>query len=144
MTVRVANDFKTEALSAREQLVLDNKTQKEKIRLLEQQIEKLNKQRKPILNTLLNIIIAILYFTEMQQTETQQSVLSSVQQEMASRRSKLAVNRQDSRLSVKSLIETIENNKQQVCSHIISIAATLDNNLFSLIPGQIRRSWIQL
>ena len=46
MTVRVANDFKTEALSAREQLVLDNKTQKEKIRLLEQQIEKLNKQRK--------------------------------------------------------------------------------------------------
>lgn len=46
MTVRVANDFKTEALSAREQLVLDNKTQKEKIRLLEQQIEKLTKQRK--------------------------------------------------------------------------------------------------
>lgn len=46
MTVRVANDFKTEALSAREQLVLDNKTQKEKIRMLEQQIEKLNKQRK--------------------------------------------------------------------------------------------------
>lgn len=46
MTVRVANDFKTEALSAREQLVLDNKTQKEKIRLLEQQIEKLNKQRR--------------------------------------------------------------------------------------------------
>lgn len=46
MTVRVANDFKTEALSAREQLVLDNKTQKEKIRLLEQQLEKLTKQRK--------------------------------------------------------------------------------------------------
>lgn len=46
MTVRVANDFKTEALSAREQLVLDNKTQKEKIRMLEQQIEKLTKQRK--------------------------------------------------------------------------------------------------
>jgi len=45
MTVRVANDFKTEALSAREQLVLDNKTQKEKIRLLEQQLEKLTKQR---------------------------------------------------------------------------------------------------
>ncbi|XP_067635848.1 cytospin-A isoform X2 [Eurosta solidaginis] len=97
MTVRVANDFKTEALSAREQLVLDNKTQKEKIRLLEQQIEKLTKQ-------------------QMQQNETQQSVLSTVQQEMASRRSKIgsSLNRQDSRLSVKTLIESIENNKPKV------------------------------
>ncbi|XP_034103360.1 cytospin-A isoform X2 [Drosophila albomicans] len=94
MTVRVANDFKTEALSAREQLVLDNKTQKEKIRLLEQQLEKLTKQ-------------------QLQQTETQQSVLSTVQQEMASRRSKLSFSRQDSRLSVKTLIESIENNKPQ-------------------------------
>ncbi|KAM7349968.1 sperm antigen with calponin homology and coiled-coil domains split discs isoform 2-T4 [Cochliomyia hominivorax] len=94
MTVRVANDFKTEALSAREQLVLDNKTQKEKIRMLEQQIEKLTKQQQ-------------------QQTETQQSVLSTVQQEMASRRSKIgSFSRQDSRLSVKTLIESIENNKQ--------------------------------
>uniref|UniRef100_T1PFR9 Calponin-like protein n=1 Tax=Musca domestica TaxID=7370 RepID=T1PFR9_MUSDO len=94
MTVRVANDFKTEALSAREQLVLDNKTQKEKIRMLEQQIEKLTKQQQ-------------------QQTETQQSVLSTVQQEMASRRSKVgSFSRQDSRLSVKTLIESIENNKQ--------------------------------
>ncbi|XP_037822637.1 cytospin-A-like isoform X1 [Lucilia sericata] len=98
MTVRVANDFKTEALSAREQLVLDNKTQKEKIRMLEQQIEKLTKQ--PL-------------FTEQQQTETQQSVLTTVQQEMASRRSKIgSFSRQDSRLSVKTLIESIENNKQ--------------------------------
>ncbi|XP_036338823.1 cytospin-A [Rhagoletis pomonella] len=97
MTVRVANDFKTEALSAREQLVLDNKTQKEKIRLLEQQIDKLTKQ-------------------QMQQNETQQSVLSTVQQEMASRRSKIgsSLNRQDSRLSVKTLIESIENNKPKV------------------------------
>lgn len=51
-------------------------------------------------------------FTELQQTETQQSVLTSVQQEMASRRSKLSFSRQDSRLSVKTLIESIENNKQ--------------------------------
>ncbi|XP_017048142.1 cytospin-A isoform X3 [Drosophila ficusphila] len=97
MTVRVANDFKTEALSAREQLVLDNKTQKEKIRLLEQQLEKLTKQ-------------------QLQQTaETPQSVLSTVQREMemATRRSKLSFSRQDSRLSVKTLIESIENNKAQ-------------------------------
>ncbi|XP_055389161.1 putative mediator of RNA polymerase II transcription subunit 26 isoform X2 [Condylostylus longicornis] len=44
MTVRVANDFKTEAQIAREQLVMDNKTLREKIRGLEQQIEKLNKR----------------------------------------------------------------------------------------------------
>lgn len=49
----------------------------------------------------------------MQQNETQQSVLTTVQQEMASRRSKIgsSLNRQDSRLSVKTLIESIENNK---------------------------------
>ena len=43
MTVRVANDFKTEAQLAHEQLVLDNKTQRDKIRQLEAQLEKLNK-----------------------------------------------------------------------------------------------------
>ena len=43
MTVRVANDFKTEAQLAHEQLVLDNKTQRDKIRHLEAQLEKLNK-----------------------------------------------------------------------------------------------------
>ncbi|XP_055907766.1 cytospin-A [Eupeodes corollae] len=93
MTVRVANDFKTEALCAREQLVLDNKTQREKIRMLEQQVEKLNKQISSA-------------------DTTQQSLLTTVQQEMASRRSKISLSKQDSRLSVKTLIETIENNKQ--------------------------------
>ncbi|XP_021710483.1 cytospin-A isoform X3 [Aedes aegypti] len=43
MTVRVANDFKTEAHNAREQLALDNKALRERIRVMEQQIEKLNK-----------------------------------------------------------------------------------------------------
>ncbi|XP_070132848.1 cytospin-A isoform X3 [Drosophila bipectinata] len=96
MTVRVANDFKTEALSAREQLVLDNKTQKEKIHLLEQQLDKLTKQ-------------------QLQPSETPQSVLSTVQREMemATRRNKMNFSRQDSRLSVKTLIESIENNKTQ-------------------------------
>ncbi|XP_052869282.1 cytospin-A [Anopheles cruzii] len=44
MTVRVANDFKTEAQNAREKLALDNKGLREKVRVLEQQIEQLNKQ----------------------------------------------------------------------------------------------------
>lgn len=43
MTVRVANDFKTEAQMAHEQLVVDNKTQKERIRLLEQENMRLSK-----------------------------------------------------------------------------------------------------
>uniref|UniRef100_A0A182SYV9 Uncharacterized protein n=1 Tax=Anopheles maculatus TaxID=74869 RepID=A0A182SYV9_9DIPT len=43
MTVRVANDFKTEAQNAREKLALDNKALREKVRVLEQQIEQLNK-----------------------------------------------------------------------------------------------------
>lgn len=43
MTVRVANDFKTEAQLAHEQLVLDNKNQRDKIRQLEAQLDKLAK-----------------------------------------------------------------------------------------------------
>lgn len=43
MTVRVANDFKTETQVAYENLVIDNKTQRDKIRALEQEIVKLNK-----------------------------------------------------------------------------------------------------
>lgn len=123
MTVRVANDFKTEALSAREQLVLDNKTQKEKIRMLEQQIDKLTKQQQ-------------------QQNETQQSVLSTVQQEMASRRSKLgSFSRQDSRLSVKTLIESIENNKQtkteEPTESRYSSSSSLNSGTPDATPGSI-------
>lgn len=50
-------------------------------------------------------------------TEAQQSVLTSVQQEMVSQRQQnivASLSRQDSRLSVKSLIESIENATKQV------------------------------
>ncbi|XP_062714511.1 cytospin-A isoform X4 [Aedes albopictus] len=94
MTVRVANDFKTEAHNAREQLALDNKALRERIRIMEQQVEKLNK------------LVA--------STESHQSIFNTVQQEMAVRRQqKSAIQRQDSRLSVKSLIESIENSAKQ-------------------------------
>lgn len=43
MTVRVANDFKTEAQMAHEQLVIDNKMQRDRIRALEQENLRLNK-----------------------------------------------------------------------------------------------------
>lgn len=45
ISVRVANDFKTEAQLAHEQLALDNKLLREKIRGMETQIEKLNKSK---------------------------------------------------------------------------------------------------
>lgn len=45
-------------------------------------------------------------------TDTQQCVLTSVQQEIAARR-KANISRQDSRLSVKCLIESIENATKQ-------------------------------
>lgn len=44
MTVRVANDFKTEAQQELQQLVLENKMLKDKVRHQEQQIEKLKTQ----------------------------------------------------------------------------------------------------
>ncbi|XP_020711565.2 uncharacterized protein LOC105692063 isoform X3 [Athalia rosae] len=43
MTVRVANDFKTEAQSELERVVMENKTQRDKLRALEAQLDKLNK-----------------------------------------------------------------------------------------------------
>jgi cell division protein FtsB len=41
MTVRVANDFKTEAQQELEKLVLENKSLRDKLRGLEAQVEKL-------------------------------------------------------------------------------------------------------
>ncbi|XP_076639477.1 uncharacterized protein LOC143351615 isoform X1 [Colletes latitarsis] len=48
MTVRVANDFKTEAQSELERVVMENKTQRDKLRALEAQLDKLNKGSTPV------------------------------------------------------------------------------------------------
>lgn len=48
MTVRVANDFKTEAQQELQQLVLENKMLKDKVRNQEHQIEKLKTQNGKI------------------------------------------------------------------------------------------------
>ncbi|KAK2584412.1 hypothetical protein KPH14_006794 [Odynerus spinipes] len=50
MTVRVANDFKTEAQSELERVVLENKTQRDKLRTLEAQLDKLNKGSTTVSN----------------------------------------------------------------------------------------------
>uniref|UniRef100_A0A1B0B198 Uncharacterized protein n=1 Tax=Glossina palpalis gambiensis TaxID=67801 RepID=A0A1B0B198_9MUSC len=86
-------DLKNEALTARAQLILDNKAQKDTIRSLEEWIDKLTKQQQ-------------------QQNEARQSVLGTVNQEMAPRHQLATFSRQDSGLSVKSLIQSIEKNKK--------------------------------
>ncbi|XP_053989552.1 cytospin-A-like isoform X4 [Hylaeus volcanicus] len=48
MTVRVANDFKTEAQSELERVVMENKAQRDKLRALEAQLDKLNKGSAPV------------------------------------------------------------------------------------------------
>lgn len=45
-SVRVANDFKTEAQQELQKIILENKTYRERVRLLEGQVEKL--KGKPI------------------------------------------------------------------------------------------------
>ncbi|XP_055644177.1 cytospin-A isoform X2 [Toxorhynchites rutilus septentrionalis] len=115
MTVRVANDFKTEAHNAREQLALDNKALRERIRLMEQQIEKLNK---------------------LVTTESHNSIFNTVQQEMAVRRQqKSNIQRQDSRLSVKSLIESIENSAKQ--AKVTADSRCSSNSSLNSIPSEI-------
>ncbi|KAL6433198.1 hypothetical protein ACFW04_006431 [Cataglyphis niger] len=105
MTVRVANDFKTEAQSELERVVMENKAQRDKLRSLEAQLDKLNKANQKIIQQPPPRPAST-------PTETQQSVLTSVQQEIAARR-KANITRQDSRLSVKCLIESIENATKQ-------------------------------
>ncbi|KAL0266679.1 UNVERIFIED_CONTAM: hypothetical protein PYX00_009161 [Menopon gallinae] len=99
MTVRVANDLKTEAQVQSEMLIAENKGLKEKVKNLEAQIDRLKvKLPSPTPTTL---------------TDTSASVLNSVQLDLANRRTKQGISRQDSRLSVKSLIESIENATKQ-------------------------------
>ncbi|XP_053617605.1 cytospin-A isoform X6 [Plodia interpunctella] len=96
MTVRVANDFKTEAQRELERLVSENKLARDRIRLLEDQIHSMK---------------AIPPRTE--ETPPPPLLTSASLQDImataASHRRNKGVSRQDSRLSVKSLIESIEN-----------------------------------
>ncbi|KAK5638140.1 hypothetical protein RI129_012435 [Pyrocoelia pectoralis] len=83
-SVRVANDFKSEAQQELQKMIMENKTHRERIRQLETQMDKL-KVSEPVLRT-----------------------DSFTNEEMATRRQKVVLNRQNSRQSVKSLIESIE------------------------------------
>lgn len=113
MTVRVANDFKTEAQQELEKLVLENKSLRDKLRGLEAQIDKLKASQKH--PTLVSSGPAVATQFPVVTTDSSSSLITSVQQEMAAvrRQHKAGVSRQDSRLSVKSLIESIENATKQ-------------------------------
>lgn len=122
MTVRVANDFKAEAQMAQEQILLENKTQRQRIRALEQEVIKLNKgmcQQNTMLSNDTETYASSLVsrFTALEDRE-KTTLLSSVQQEMAIRVQRACISRQDSRISVKSLIESIEKSQQNVSSPI--------------------------
>ncbi|XP_045770649.1 cytospin-A-like isoform X8 [Maniola jurtina] len=90
MTVRVANDFKTEAQRELERLVSENKASRDRIRLLEDQIHSMKEDTPP---------------PPLLSSASLQDIMATA----ASHRRTKGVSRQDSRLSVKSLIESIEN-----------------------------------
>ncbi|XP_017776760.1 PREDICTED: cytospin-A-like isoform X6 [Nicrophorus vespilloides] len=97
-SVRVANDFKTEAQQELQKLVLENKTHRDKIRQLEGQLEKLKAvESVPMRPT------------------------SFPTDELTRRASKVSLNRQNSRQSVKSLIESIENAGKPLSKSVLQV-----------------------
>lgn len=94
-SVRVANDFKTEAQQELQKIILENKSFREKLRLLEGQVEKLKA------------------------TQEQVSIrpTSFPTDDLNLRRKNVVLSRQNSRQSVKSLIETIESQGKPVSKH---------------------------
>ncbi|KAK4877947.1 hypothetical protein RN001_010453 [Aquatica leii] len=81
-SVRVANDFKSEAQQELQKMIMENKSHRDRIRQLETQIDKL---------------------------KANETTDNFPPDEISARRQKVALNRQNSRQSVKSLIESIEN-----------------------------------
>lgn len=149
MTVRVANDFKAEAQRAHEQVQLENKTLRNRIRALEQEIIKLNKGKRwailvvnvssLLLHSFVSAMFAentnrtgdqlmahsqticTLFFSYLPAMDDQEktTILNTVSQEMAMRAQRAGISRQDSRISVKSLIESIEKSQQNVSAILI-------------------------
>ncbi|XP_025418913.1 cytospin-A isoform X2 [Sipha flava] len=97
-TVRVANDYKEIVEKDMEQIISENKRLREKVKTLEAQLDKLRHMDKPraltcSANSILNPVI--------------------IGHEISRRNSHSKLSRQDSQLSVKTLIESIENATKQ-------------------------------
>ncbi|XP_059479560.1 cytospin-A-like isoform X7 [Neocloeon triangulifer] len=108
MTVRVANDFKTEAQQQLAKLVVENKALKEKNRSLEAELTKAKAQQSPARPVSTSLTEAPP--SPVPSTPACDAVFSSVQQEMAAAARRLRGTAiADNRLSVKNLIESIEN-----------------------------------
>ncbi|XP_018915212.1 cytospin-A isoform X2 [Bemisia tabaci] len=119
MTVRVANDMKTEAQVELERLVNENKQLRDKNHQLDIQVDKLKAVEKPTTLPL--------------RSDSTTSVLTTVMNHEISRRSKIS--RQDSRLSVKSLIESIENATKQAKTGPGGSRSSSTSSLSSLTSG---------
>ncbi|KAK9874469.1 hypothetical protein WA026_002817 [Henosepilachna vigintioctopunctata] len=92
-SVRVANDFKTEAQQDLQKMIMENKEHRDKVRQLEDQLDKLKVTNE---------------------TTTLLRPSSFPGTDELTRRPKVGLTRQNSRQSVKSLIESIENNGKPV------------------------------
>ncbi|KAF5284000.1 hypothetical protein FQR65_LT13634 [Abscondita terminalis] len=103
-SVRVANDFKSEAQQELQKMIMENKTHRDRIRQLETQIDKLKAN----------------------DTTLRQENFSG--EELAVRRQKVVLNRQNSRQSVKSLIESIENAAKPSIKLGLNIASRSSSN----------------
>ncbi len=130
MTVRVANDLKTEAQSELQRLVLENKQLRDKIKLLETKIQTLaskyrlrdffwfhKSQRR--CTKIVGFVAEVdptptpLMHRTLSNSDTS-SILSSVMSQEITRRNHTGkILKSDNRLSVKSLIESIENATKQ-------------------------------
>ncbi|XP_050315954.1 cytospin-A-like isoform X4 [Anthonomus grandis grandis] len=108
-SVRVANDFKTEAQQELQKIILENKTYREKVRLLEGQLEKLKASQEPV------PIRPNSFPTE----------------EINLRRKNAILSRQSSRQSVRSLIDSIESQGKPIKSLSRSSSASSLNSLAS-------------
>ncbi|XP_065349008.1 cytospin-A isoform X8 [Cloeon dipterum] len=108
MTVRVANDFKTEAQQQLAKLLVENKSLKEKNRSLEAELAKAKAQQSP--SRPVSTSLSEAPPSPVPTSPACDAVFSSVQQEMAAAARRLRGTAiADNRLSVKNLIESIEN-----------------------------------
>ncbi|XP_044764313.1 cytospin-A-like isoform X4 [Coccinella septempunctata] len=106
-SVRVANDFKTEAQQDLQKMIMENKEHRDKVRLLEAQLDKLK------------------VTTEANVTMRPSSFPGG---EELTRRTKIGLTRQNSRQSVKSLIESIENQGKPIAKNALNIVSRSSSN----------------
>ncbi|XP_045469133.1 cytospin-A-like isoform X4 [Harmonia axyridis] len=106
-SVRVANDFKTEAQQDLQKMIMENKEHRDKVRQLEAQLDKLK------VTTEANVALRPSSFPG---------------GEDLTRRAKIGLSRQNSRQSVKSLIESIENQGKPITKNAHNIVSRSSSN----------------